>query len=62
MEDNDEYLYITSMVSSQKLTLEKLYVFSSGLYYTTMRTIETNVTMHQKYPYPNIFYALAKWS
>ena len=46
--DSEEYLYITSMVSGQKLILEKLHIFSSGFYYTTMRTIETNVIVHQK--------------
>ena len=38
-EGNEEYLYITSMVSGQKLVLENLPIFSYGLYYTTMRTI-----------------------
>ena len=47
-EGSEEYLYITSMVSSQKLILEKLSIFSSGLYYTTLRSIEANVAMHQK--------------
>ena len=53
--DSEEYLYITSMVSGQKLILEKLHIFSSGFYYTTMRTIETNVIVYQKYSNPNIF-------
>ena len=52
---SEEYLYITSMVSDQKLILEKLSIFSSGLYYITMRTIETNVIVHQKCSNPNIF-------
>ena len=43
------------MVSSQKLILEKLYIFSSGLYYTTMITIKTNITMHQKCYDPKVF-------
>ena len=34
-EGSEEYLYITSIVSSQKLVLEKLHIFSSELYYTT---------------------------
>ena len=58
-EGNEEYLYITSTVSDQKLILEKLHIFSYELYYTILRIIEINVTMHQKLPYPNIFYALA---
>jgi hypothetical protein len=45
-EGNEEYLYITSMILGQKLVLEKLSIFSSRLYYTTMRTIEANVAMH----------------
>ena len=54
-EGSEEYLYITSMVSGQKLILEKLSIFSSGLYYTTMRTMQTNVIVYQKYSDPNIF-------
>ena len=42
-EGSEEFLYITSIVSGQKLILEKLPIFSSGLYCTTMRTVETNV-------------------
>ena len=45
-EGSDEYLYITSIISCQKLILEKLSAFSSGLYYTTIRTIESHVVMH----------------
>ena len=45
-EGNEEYLYITSMISGQKLVLEKLHIFSSKLYYTTIKTIEENVTVH----------------
>ena len=36
---NEEFLYITSIVSSKKLILEKLPTFSFGLYYTTMKTV-----------------------
>ena len=50
-----EYLYIISIVSGQKLILEKLHVFSSELYCTTKRTIETNVVVHQKCSNPTIF-------
>ena len=45
-EGSEEFLYITSIVSSQKLILEKLSIFSFGLYYTTMRTVETNVAIY----------------
>ena len=54
-EGSEGFLYITSIVSGQKLILEKLPIFSSGLYYTTMRTIETNVTIHQKCLDPKVF-------
>ncbi|KAL4643694.1 hypothetical protein ACB092_02G110300 [Castanea dentata] len=54
-ESSEEFLYITSIVSGQKLILEKLYIFSSGLYCTTMRTIETNIAIHQKCSDPKVF-------
>ena len=54
-EGNEEYLYINSMVSSQKLILEKLLIFSSRLYYTTLKSIKANVTVHQKCCDPRIF-------
>ena len=54
-EDSEKFLYITSIVSGQKLILEKLSIFSFGLYYTTMRTIETNVAIHQRCLDPMIF-------
>jgi hypothetical protein len=47
-EDSDEYLYITSIISGQKLILEKLFALSSGMYYTIIRTIESHVVVHQK--------------
>jgi hypothetical protein len=54
-EGSDEYLYITSIILVQRLILEKLSTFSSGLYYTTIRTIESHVVMHQKCSDPKIF-------
>ena len=45
-EGSEEFLYITSIVSGQKLILEKLSIFSSVLYYTTMRIVETNIAIH----------------
>ena len=54
-EGSEEYLYITSMISEQKLVLEKVSIFSFGLYYATMRTIEAIVAVHQKCSNPNIF-------
>jgi hypothetical protein len=53
--DSDEYLYITSIISGQKLILEKLPAFSSGLYYTIIKTIELHVVMHQKCSNPKMF-------
>jgi hypothetical protein len=54
-EGSDEYLYITSIISGQKLILEKLHAFSSGLYYTTIRIIESHVVIHQKCSNPKMF-------
>ena len=54
-DNNKEYLCITHIVSSQKLVVEKLSVFSLGLYYTTITTIELNMVMSQKLSHPNIF-------
>ena len=47
-EGSEEFLYITSIVSGQKLILEKLFIFSSGLYYTIMRIVEINVAKQLK--------------
>jgi hypothetical protein len=47
-EGSEEYLYISSIISDQKLILEKLHTFSSELYYTIIRTIESHAVMHQK--------------
>jgi hypothetical protein len=55
MKTKKEYLYIISRISGQKYVLEKLLVFSSGIYYTIMKSIETNVVMHQKCFDPKIF-------
>jgi hypothetical protein len=54
-EDSDKYLYITSIISGQKLILKKLPIFFSGLYHTTIRTIESHVVMHQKCSNPKMF-------
>jgi len=45
-EGSEEFLYISSKVLGQKLILEKLPIFSSGICYTTMKTVETNVAIH----------------
>ena len=54
-DNNKEYLCINHIVSSQKLVVEKLPAFSSGLYYTTITTTELNMVMSQKLSHPNIF-------
>jgi hypothetical protein len=54
-EGSDEYFYITSIISGQKLILKKLHVLFFRMYYTTIRTIESHVVMHQKCSNPNMF-------
>ena len=54
-EDNVGYLYITSIISGQKLIMEKLPTFSSGLYHTTIKSIESYVVMNQKFNDPKVF-------
>ena len=54
-EDNVKYLYITSIISGQKLIIEKLPVFSFGLYHTTIKPIESNVVVNQKFNDPKVF-------
>ena len=48
-EDNVKYLYITSIISGQKLIMEKLPAFFSGLYHTTIKPIESYVVVNQKF-------------
>ena len=55
-EDNVEYLYITSIISGQKLIMEKLSAFSSGLYHTTIKPIESYVVVNQKFNDPKVFF------
>ena len=54
-EDNVEYFYITSIISGQKLIMEKLSAFSSGLYHSTIKLIESYVVMNQKFNDPKFF-------
>ena len=54
-EDNTEYLYITNVVLGKKNILEKLPVFSSGLYYTNISTIEAHAIVNQKFTDENNF-------
>ena len=54
-EDNKESLYITSIIYGKKIVAEKVPTFSSGLYHTTIKSIESYTVMNQKFNYPNIF-------
>ena len=52
---NKECLYITSIISGKNIIAEKLSTFSSGLYHTTIKFIESNVVVNQKFNDPKIF-------
>ena len=54
-EDNVEYLYITSIISGQKLIMEKLSAFLSRLYHTIIKSIESYVIMNKKFNDPKFF-------
>ena len=54
-EGNKEYLYITSIIYGKKIVAEKLSTFSSGLYHTTIKPIESYDVMNQKFNKPKIF-------
>ena len=49
-ENNKEYLQITSNKYGQKIILEKLEALLSGLYYTYINPIESNIVSNQKLP------------
>ncbi|KAL0551518.1 hypothetical protein IC582_010607 [Cucumis melo] len=53
--NNIEYFYITFIVSHEKRILETLPAFSSGLYYTHARVVETYATMNPKFMNLNMF-------
>ena len=46
---------ITKNISGKKYILEKLPVFSSGLYYTIINAIESHAMMNQKFNNPKMF-------
>ncbi|KAJ9535920.1 hypothetical protein OSB04_un000919 [Centaurea solstitialis] len=48
-EGESEYLLITNISSGKKNVLEKLSMYSSGLYYTKIGAIETNMVINQKF-------------
>ena len=52
---NKECLSITSIVSSNKLVVETLSAFSTGLYHTTIKPIESYVVVNQKFNDPKTF-------
>ena len=54
-EVNKEILYITSIIYEKRIVAEKLLIFSSGLYHTTIKSIELYIIMNQKFNDPKIF-------
>ena len=54
-EDNIECIYITSIISSKKLIMENLSAFSSGLYHTNIKLIESYIVVNQKFNNPKTF-------
>ena len=51
-----ECLYIISTISAKKLIMEKLSTFSSRLYNTNIKSIESYVVVNQKFNNPKIFF------
>ena len=54
-EGNKENLYITFIIYGKKIVAEKLPTFSSGLYHTTIKPIESYAVMNQKFNDPKTF-------
>ena len=54
-EGNKESLYITSIIYGKNIVAEELPAFSSRLYHTTIKPIESYVVMNQKFNDPKIF-------
>ena len=54
-EGNKESLYITSIIYGKKIVVEKLSTFSSRLYHTTIKSIESYAVMNQKFNDQKIF-------
>ena len=54
-EGNKESLYITSIIYGKKIVAKKLPAFSSGLYHTIIKSIESFAVMNQKFNYLKIF-------
>ena len=55
-EDNVEYIYITSIISCQKLIMENLPLFPFGLYHTIIKLIEPYVVVNQKFNDLKVFF------
>ena len=45
-DDNEEFLYITSIVYGKKLVVETLSAFSTGLYHTIIKPIESYIVVN----------------
>ena len=54
-QDNTECLYMISIVYGKKLIMEKLSAFSSRLYHTNIKSIESYVVGNQKFNNPKTF-------
>ena len=54
-EGSKESLYITSIIYRKKIVGEKLSTFSSRLYHTTIKPIESYAIMNQKFNDLKIF-------
>ena len=54
-EGNTKCLYITSIVYEKKVIMEKLLTFSSRLYHTNIKPIESYVVVNQKFNNPKFF-------
>ena len=54
-EGNKKCLYINSIIYGKNIVAEKLSAFSSELYHTTVKSIESNVVVNQKFNDPKIF-------
>ena len=52
---NKECLYITPIVFGKKLVVETLLAFSTGLYHTTIKPIESYVVVNHKFNAPKTF-------
>ena len=53
--NEDNILYITSIIFGQKLIMETLSTFSYGLYHTTIKPIESYIIVNQKFKDLKVF-------